>query len=198
MVLTGRGVRLVVDDTLADLGLKSITKADDIALFTGVHPPLPGQPRLVIDGPGEYEVSGLSIIGIAARGHMEDASSRTVTMYKILNDDTNYLVTGHVYPDLSDDQLEAIGMVDVMFVPVGGNGYTLDAVGALQLVKKVEPKLLVPTHYADAAIQYPVPQQNLEQVLRSLAMEPRETTNKLRFKAAEATDAAQLVVLSRS
>ena len=49
-------------------------------------------------------------------------------------------------------------MVDVMFVPVGGNGYTLDGVGALKLIKKVEPKLVVPTHYDDAMLQFPMPQ----------------------------------------
>jgi hypothetical protein len=34
---------------------------------------------------------------------------------------------GHIYPELSEDQLEQIGMVDILVVPVGNSGYTLDA-----------------------------------------------------------------------
>src|SRR5215471_766764 len=134
VVFTAKDVRVVVDDNLSELGLKSIAKTTDIVLFTGPHKDLSVSPRLLIDQPGEYEVSNLSIMGIAARGHMDEPGTRSATIYKILTDDASYLVTGHVYPDLSDDQLEAIGMVDVMCVPVGGNGYTLDATGALQLI----------------------------------------------------------------
>ena len=113
-------------------------------------------------------------------------------------DDTAYLITGHIYPDLSEQQLEKIGMVDVMIVPVGGSGYTMDAIGAMAIIKKVEPKVVIPTHYADEAIHYVVPQQTLEQSLKNMGMEPKETVAKLRFKPAEASDATQLIVLTRS
>lgn len=198
VVLSSKGVRIIIDDTLAELGLKSVTKAEDVALFTGPHTATKTGGRLIIDGPGEYEVSGLSIIGIAARAHMDPEGTRNATMYKVMTDDTNYLITGHIYPDLSDDQLEVIGMVDVMIVPVGGNGYTLDPTGALQLAKKIEPKIVIPTHYADEALRYPVEPQALDQVLKNLGMEPKETSNKYRFKPGEASDATQLIVVSRS
>ncbi len=48
-------------------------------------------------------------------------------------------------------------MVDLLIVPVGGNGYTVDPVGAMKLIKAIEPKLVVPSHYADKALKYPVP-----------------------------------------
>lgn len=196
-VLTTKGIRVVVDDNLAELGLKSISKPDDIQLYTGPHAAVGSNPRIVIAGPGEYEVAGLSIVGIAARAHIDEPSDHNATMYKIITDDTNYLITGHIYPDLSDDQLETIGMVDVMIVPVGGNGYTLDPIGAMKVIKKIEPKLVIPTHYDDEAVQYVVPQQTLEQALKTMGMEPKDTVSKLRFKAAELSDATQLVVVSR-
>ena len=198
VVLATKGVRLVFDDTLAHVGLKSVTKADDVAIFTGTHGDQAARSRLVIDGPGEYEVSGLSVIGIAARAHMDAEGTRQATMYKVVTDDTSYLITGHVYPDLSDAQLEAVGMVDVLVVPVGGNGYTLDPVGALQLIKKIEPKVVIPTHYGEAGIAYPVEQQSLEQALKGLAMEAKETVAKFHFKPAEATNTSQLVLVSRA
>lgn len=198
VVLSTKGVRLVIDDNLADLGLKPIAKSEDVALFTGTHGLPAVQPRLIIDGPGEYEVSGLSIVGIAARGHMDPEKTQLATMYKVMADDTNYLFTGHVYPDLSDDQLETIGMVDVLVIPVGGNGFTLDPVGALRLIKKIEPKVVVPTHYSDGHAHYAVEQQTLDQALVNLAMEAGEPVAKYHFKPMDAANTTQLVVLSRS
>jgi len=84
-----------------------------------------------------------------------------------------------------------------MFVPVGGNGYTLDAIGALKLIKKIEPKLVIPTHYDDSGLKFPVPQQTLEEALKSLAMEPKETVTKLRLKSGELGDVTQLIVLEK-
>jgi len=197
LVITTKHGRIVIDDTLAELGKKSVAKPDDIALFTGVHgsPSVPA--KIIIDQPGEYEVSGISIYGIAARAHMDEEKQRSATMYKIITDDTKMLVCGHLYPELSDAQLEAIGMVDIMFVPVGGNGYTLDGVGALRLIKKVEPKLVVPTHYDASGLQFVVPQQTLEQALKSLAMDPKETVAKLKPKTTETSDITQLIVLEQ-
>lgn len=198
VVINGKQMRLVIDDNLAELGAKSTSREGDIALFThAVAAKSSQQAKITISEPGEYEVSGVSIYGIGARAHMDEETQKTATMYKLIVDDTSILITGHVYPELSDDQLEAIGMVDVMFVPVGGNGYTLDGVGALKLIKKVEPKLVIPTHYEDSTLQFPVPQQPLDQCLKTLAMEPKETTPKLKLKTTELSDITQLVVLEK-
>jgi L-ascorbate metabolism protein UlaG (beta-lactamase superfamily) len=198
ITLTTKNTRLTIDDNLTELGVKSVAKSDDIALFTSAHGD-PTQPaRLVIDLPGEYEVSGVSIYGIPARAHIDEANKKNATMYKIVAEDLKILVTGHVYPELTESQLEAIGMVDVMLVPVGGNGYTLDGLGALTLIKKVEPKLVIPTHYADKDLNFPVPQASLEDALQTIAMEVKETIPKLKLKSLELTDSSQLVVLERS
>jgi L-ascorbate metabolism protein UlaG (beta-lactamase superfamily) len=129
---------------------------------------------------------------------MDEDGKKTATMYKLLIDDLRVLVVGHVYPNLTDSQLERIGMVDVMILPVGGNGYTLDGVGALKLVKEVEPKLVIPTHFEDQTLNYPMPQQPLEQALKALSMEAKETVTKLKLKPADLAETTQLIVLDRS
>lgn len=193
-----KGTRLVVDDNLAQLGAKTITKPDDVVLCT-MSPKDQPNARLILDGPGEYEVADISVIGIAARAHMEaDEKNFDATMFKLIASEHSVLVTGHIYPELSEAQLEAIGMVDVLIVPVGGNGYTVDPVGALKLIKAIEPKLVVPTHYADKSLNFPVPQQELGVALKELGMEPKETVSKLRLKPAELTDVTQLVILEKS
>lgn len=198
VVLTNRQARFVCDDNLTELGAKSVAKEGDVALFTQAHARSTKVPKIIIEQPGEYEIQNVSVYGIAARSHMDEEGMRTATMYKIMADDISILITGHIYPVLNDKQLEAIGMIDVMIVPVGGAGYTLDAAGALGLIKEIEPKIVIPTHYADQTLNYPVPQAALEDALKILAIEPKETVSKLRIKPADLTDATQLVVLENS
>lgn len=195
--LTTKKASVIVDDNLADLGLKSVTKAGDIALFTAAHGDPRAEVKLLIDQPGEYEVSDTSIQGVAARSHIDEADQHTATIYKVVGEDVRVVVLGHIYPELSDAQLESLGMVDILIIPVGGNGYTLDATGALSVIKKIEPKLVIPTHYADKSTKYPVPQAELADALKGLAMEPQETVDKLKVKAGDFTEGTQLVVLQR-
>ncbi len=197
--LTHKGTRVVIDDNLTELGVKSVVKSGDVALFTGPHGGADGA-WLLFDSPGEYEISDISIIGIAARAHIDDvaAGNHGATIFKLIAGDLSVLFTGHIYPELDDNQLEMIGLVDLMVVPVGGNGYTVDPAGALKLIKAIEPKLVVPSHYADKALQYPVPQQDLSKALQELAIEPTETLAKLRLKPAELSDVTQLIVLEKS
>lgn len=197
ITIATKNARLVIDDNLADLGAKSVAREGDVALFTGAHSS-PTQPaKLVVDHPGEYEVSNVSIFGIAAQAHIDTEGIKTATMYKIVAEDLSILVTGHIYPELSDVQLEAIGMIDILFIPVGGNGYTLDGVGALALIKKIEPKLVIPTYFEDTSLNLPMPAQPLEQALKALGMEPKETTAKLKLKGLELHDLTELIVLER-
>ncbi|HJP95774.1 MAG TPA: MBL fold metallo-hydrolase [Candidatus Saccharimonadales bacterium] len=195
--LATKQARVVFDDNLAELGGKPALKAGDIALYTSRQTQIPKQElKIMIDQPGEYEVSGISVYGIQARAHMDEQGKQTATIYKLVIDDLRVLVTGHIYPELSDKQLESIGMIDIMIVPVGGNGYTLDGIGALKLIRKIEPKMVIPTNYDMKGVNYPVPQQTLQDALKSLAMEPKETVSgKLRIKSTDLSDVTQLVVL---
>jgi hypothetical protein len=195
--LAAKKAQIVVDDNLAQLGLKSVTKPADISLRT--NPNLPEHPDAAFQAemPGEYEISGVVIQGIAARGHMDEEGKKTAVIYTIQADDTKVIVIGHIYPQLSEDQLEAIGLVDAAIVPVGGNGYTLDGAGALNVIKQIEPKVVIPTHYADKAIKYEVPQAELTEALKNLGMEVNETIGKYKIKPAELSDTTKLIVLER-
>lgn len=188
---------IVIDDNLKELGLKSVTKNGDISLFTGNTSDTGAQPKIVINEPGEFEVSDTSVQGISARAHMDEEGKHSATMYKIIGEDIKIAVVGHVYPDLNDRQLEALGTIDVLILPVGGNGYTLDPIGALKIIKEIEPKIIIPTHYDDGGIKYEVPQQPLEEAIKGLAMEPKETLPKLKLKPGEISDITQLIILER-
>jgi len=188
---------VIVDDNLSELGKKSQTKSGDIVIFTGAHADTQVDTKITIDQPGEFEVSKISIMGISARAHMDEENQKTATMFKLVADDIRVLITGHIYPELSDDQLESIGLIVVMVVPVGGNGFTLDGVGALKIIKSIEPKLILPVHYADDQIKYPVAQQELSVVLQSMGMEAKESVSKLKIKGSDLFEGTQVVILER-
>lgn len=198
--ITTKNTAIVVDDNLSALGLKPAIKADDVALYTQEilsKNSDASKAKLVIDQPGEYEVANISIQGIAARSHMDEESQKSATMYKITIDETKIVALGHIYPELTDKQLENIGMVDILLVPVGGNGYTLDGIGALKIIKKIEPKVIIPTHYSENEINYEVPQQDLQNALQQLSMEPAETVEKLKLKGLELSDTTKLIIVKR-
>jgi L-ascorbate metabolism protein UlaG (beta-lactamase superfamily) len=195
--LSAKKAQIVVDDNLAKVGLKAVTKPADISLRTNKDFPQHSDTAFRAETPGEYEVAGVVIHGIAARAHMDEEGQHNAVIYTIDADDTKVAILGHIYPELSEEQLEQIGMVDIAVVPVGGNGYTLDGVGALKVIKQIEPKVVIPTHYNDRAVHYEVPQAELADAVKSLGMEVHETTAKYKVKPSELSDTSRLVVLER-
>lgn len=172
----------VVDPGLSDIGLKDQGQTATVHLLTQSHFDAPhGDATLVIDGPGEYEVRNCSVRGVAAKVHTDDPSAPpAATMYRLDIGGYGVAIVGHVQP-LTEDQLEALGVVDILVVPVGGHGYTLDVKAAVDLVREVTPKVVIPTHYADDAIKYEVPQEPLETFLKELGA-AHETISKLKLK----------------
>ncbi len=104
---------------------------------------------LVISGPGEYETKGVFIKGFASPSHYSIAGEKEIinTVYLISFDSMNMLFLGALDTvDIPKEITEAIEDVDILFVPIGGEG-VLDASGAHKLAVNLEPKLIIPMHY---------------------------------------------------
>lgn len=61
-------------------------------------------------------------------------------------------------------------MVDFLVIPVGGGGYTLDHTEASAVVRQIDPKAIIPVHYADPDVKYEVPQDNLEDFVKEMSV----------------------------
>lgn len=193
-----KNAAVVIDDNLAKLAKKNITKPTDIFVITSKDLPNDDlQAEFQVNIPGEYEIRNVSIKGIAARAHMDTDENKSAVIYKLIIEDIKIGVIGHIHPDLSDYQLEALGMVDVLIIPIGGGGYTLDGVGALKLIKKIEPHIVIPTHFADKELKYEVPQADLDSVRKTFSMEPAEELDELKIKGREFAEGTRLVILKR-
>ncbi len=150
----------------------------------------------VINGPGEYEISGISVNGIAARAHTDSEDEQTATIFKVMNNTVHIAILGHIDPNIADDELEKIGRIDILFVPVGGNGYTLDAIGAAKVIRAIEPKVVIPTHYAQKGVTYEVPQAELDLFLKEMGVSEHEQTDKYKIKG-ELPERLTVVELTR-
>lgn len=189
---------VVVDPKLSIVGLNDIVLKDSVEIATESRFAINNDDaRLVIEGPGEYGVAEFDILGLPVQRHL-DAEGQLSTMYRVEVGDVRIGLIGNIYEKLSDDQLEALGLIDILVIPVGGNGYTLDATGAANLVRKIDPKVVIPVHYADSVLKYEVAQDALETFVKELGA-PVETTAKYKVKAASAIPASLTVIeLTRS
>lgn len=200
VVISTKKSTLVIDPKLSLVGLKDIVVKDSVEIATEERFATNGQDaKLLIDGPGEYGVAEFDIKGVPVQRHL-DAEGQPMlgTMYRIEVGDVRIGVLGNIYEKLHEDQLEELGVLDILIVPVGGNGYTLDATGAANLVRKIDPKVVIPVHYADKSLTYEVPQNELNEFMSDISC-PVETTAKYKVKSAASIPATlTMIELTRS
>jgi L-ascorbate metabolism protein UlaG (beta-lactamase superfamily) len=109
-----------------------------------------GSPR-VVRGPGEYEMAGVLITGIRTyHDNQRGARRGTNTAFIIEAENLRLCHLGDLGHLPTPEQVEAMGGIDILLVPVGG-GNTLDATAAAETVSLLEPKLVIPMHYATPA-----------------------------------------------
>lgn len=185
VVISTKNSCLVTDPKLSVVGLKDVHPKGCIELGTEERFLVRSEEsRLIVEGPGEYEAGDFSIRGIPARRHIDSESDGYAsTIYRVDVGDVRFAIIGNIDRALTDDQLESIGVVDVAVVPVGGNGYTLDAVDASSVIKQVDPTIIIPVHYADPAVKYEVPQADLTEFVKEFGAPIEEAGSKYKVKS---------------
>ena len=104
-----------------------------------------GSNPFIIDGPGEYEIKGVSIVGYNSFHDKEKKENNII--YSMEIDKIKICHLGDFGQDkLSDKQIEKIGNVDILMIPVGGN-YTIGAKRAAGIVNQIDPGIVIPIHY---------------------------------------------------
>jgi L-ascorbate metabolism protein UlaG (beta-lactamase superfamily) len=157
------------------------------------------QTGFVINQPGEYEKGDVSVRGIAARRYIDpEEYGNKATMYRIEFGGVRLAILGNVTNSIDEDSLEALGVVDVVVIPVGGGGYTLDSKDASTIIRQIGPRVVIPTHFNDG-LKYEVPQDDLETFVKEFGGLSEDKGSSLKIKNIEELPEGPVVYsLSRS
>jgi L-ascorbate metabolism protein UlaG (beta-lactamase superfamily) len=103
--------------------------------------------RQIINSAGEYDIRGFHIRGVNSFHDSDQGARRGGNIiYTIETEGTKVCHLGDLGQILNEEQLDAIGQVDVLMIPVGGF-YTISVSDAVAVVTQIKPKLVVPMHY---------------------------------------------------
>jgi L-ascorbate metabolism protein UlaG (beta-lactamase superfamily) len=150
---------LVFDPVSKNGTLSPVRFGADIALITRNHPNMNGANEVafggkepfVIAGPGEYERGGVTIQGFLTKSDygLEKMQLHAVnTVYAVKLEGMTLVHLGALAePALAQEAREAIDDIDVLFVPIGGDG-VLDPAAAAKLATILEPKIIIPMHWS--------------------------------------------------
>lgn len=200
--LRGKEATLITDPPSPATGYSLGRISADIVTISHSHPghnaatSIGGDPRIV-DGPGEYEIAGVLITGVQTYHDRErgQVSGRNAA-YLITMDDVHICHLGDLGAPLDDRAEEALSGADVLLVPVGG-GSALNSAGAAEVIAQLEPRIIVPMHYAtpafkpDGAALDPV-----EKFLREMSVENIAPVAKLVVTPATLPAESQIVLLN--
>ena len=151
-----------------------------------------GDPR-VIDGPGEFEIAGASVAGVTTyRDKEKTATSRRNVAYVIELEDLRICHLGGIGHVPTSDQVEEIGNVDILLVPVGG-GDSLDASLAAETVSLLEPKLVIPMHFKTDIEKGQL--DPIDRFLKEMGAKSSETHAKIAVTRSSLAEQTQVLIL---
>lgn len=195
--ITERGRIATVTDPYAEsIGLPALRVKGDVVTISHHEPGhsfvegVKGEP-VIINGPGEYEVGGVFIYGIAM--HMvESDSPRWNVAYLFQYDNLTVLHLGDLAHVPDQSTIEAMGEVNVLLVPVGG-GNSLRASQAADVIGMIEPNFIVPMHYALPGLR--VELDPVDRFLKAMGVNNPQEEDVLRVTAGMLPEQSQVVVL---
>jgi L-ascorbate metabolism protein UlaG (beta-lactamase superfamily) len=199
---------IVIDPFDESIGLRLPKLEADVLLVTHHHPdhnnvkavsapPWAGAEKapFLIEGPGEYEIKDVFIQGISAFHDSSFGKERGLnTIYTI---DLNGMRLCHLgdlgQKELTPEQLEKIGEIDILMIPVGGI-YTISAKEAVKIMSQIEPSITIPMHYQIPKLNLKL--DSLDKFLKTMGMKKIEPVAKLSIKKKDITpEEAKIVVL---
>lgn len=158
-----------------------------------------GEPK-ILRGPGEYEVGNVFLTGLTTyhRKNGSDLAERNVAFFL----DFDGLTVGHL-GDLgqvpSQTEIEEVGDIDILLVPVGG-GAVLDASMAAEVIGMLEPRILIPMHYQQENLAPELAEKldPLTKFLKELGLTDTTEEESLRITKSSLPEETKVILLKSS
>ena len=159
---------IIIDPPTKDSGLRGPKLEADILLSTDVKEKIPTGSYFSITGPGEYDIKDT---------HIQGTKAENATIYTIEVEDMKLCHLGRItQKELTSEQVELIGEVDILFLPIG-----MDSRQGVKMMSQIEPKVIIPMYY-----KIPKSKEKLDSIssfLKALGINKLEKTSKLSIKA---------------
>src|SRR3989338_1598316 len=175
---------VLIDPFSKEIGLKSPKIKDDIVLVSHDHDDHNNVEDInpeafLINTPGEYEKKGIAIRGISSYHDKIEGKERGLnTIYVIKAEDVTICHLGDLGQEkLDEKQVDEIGDIDILLVPVGGN-YTINGKEAVGIIGQIEPKIIIPMHSKIKDLKVEI--EGLEKFVKELGLTP-EKINKYKI-----------------
>jgi len=199
-VNNGEKITIFIDPFDKEIGLTPPRGNADIVISSHNHhdhnniQSLGGTP-FVIDGPGEYDVKKVFIKGVYSYHDDKKGEEHGINTISVIEvEDLKVCHLGDLgQKELSDVQLEKIGEVDILMVPVGGN-FTIDGSEAVKIINQIEPSLVIPMHYKIPNVS--VKLDGVDKFLQEIGTE-KETMEELTIQKKDLTEEEMKVVVMK-
>jgi L-ascorbate metabolism protein UlaG (beta-lactamase superfamily) len=197
--IKGSQAVVITDPFPPDIGYKLGDPAADVVTISHWHPShsyyqgVKGEPRIV-KGPGEYEIAGVLILGLATFHDSVKGQTRGKnTVYLMEIDGLAVCHLGDIGHLLGDDAIEEMGNVDILMLPVGGVSTIVPAMAA-EIIRKVDPKVVIPMHYKTPAISRDL--EPVDDFLKEMGMGQIEPKAKLNVTKSNLPISTQVFTLN--
>ena len=198
-LIKGKEKTIITDPCHPNLGYSIGTPKADIVTISHFHPghsyieAIANKPKQ-IKGPGEYEIGGTFITGIATFHDREEGKIRGKnTVYLVEMDGMTLCHLGDLGHPLTSQLIEELGVVNILFLPVGEVS-TISVDTAVEIIKQLNPHIVIPMHYKTEALA-----RNLEPLvkfLNKMGIRKAEPKAKLAITPTSLPASTQVIVLS--
>lgn len=194
-------VNIVIDPFDEETGLRVPKLEADLLLVTHQHKDhnnvkaVSGNPFL-IEGPGEYEIKEVFIQGIQSFHDSSQGKDRgSNTIYVIEAEDIRICHLGDLgQKELTSEQVEQIGDIDILMIPVGGT-FTIELKEAAKIMSQIEPSIIIPMHYSLPKLKMKL--DGLDKFLKTMGVKKLDPLPKLSIKKKDISpEEAKIVVLA--
>ena len=147
----------------------------------------------ILSGPGEYEIGGVFITAVQTDGHNKKRGDQPRnTLYVFDYDGLTVAHLGDLKQVPTQAEVEALGTVNIVLIPVGGGG-GLNAAKAAEIVSLLEPNIIIPMHYKtkDVTIQL----DSLDKFIKEMGLQPIETIPSLKISKSGLPSESKVIVL---
>ncbi len=165
LITSDSGLKIITDPYQAGfrniINYGPVNESPDIVTISHQHGDhnytgdLQGSPDIV-QGAGKHLVKGIEFIGLHCYHDRASGQERgDNTIFSFIIDNVRICHCGDLGHPLDDSEVQSLGRVDVLLIPTGGPGATLELDEAMVLGEKLQPGVIIPMHFRNQKCSFP-------------------------------------------